>query len=501
MAMAGLAASAVANSAYLRPNEDVAASSGWSAVGASNAWETLDDAVIESETPNNGDYISDPTYEGARRVSLQSAGIAGVTSLTSTAWFFTPTTEAVQMIVREGQSPEHAIASGSFSGSGWHSIAVPMANEQSKIDNLQLEFRPVAQHGTPGPHKVSAAFLKLSYTPSSPKLYWGADMDGEVAKMERDSLGNPLPIRTDAPWTKETWDLFEQHAGKPVSIVHFGQPAPWSQNFARTPLELTTARGAIPMISMGSVGATLGELQEGGAKEAALAKWSKEAAEYKQPFFFRWDWEMNLVSAENFPWVAEARHNPAAFVHAWENFHRIADREGATNITWVWCPNVSFLGSTSLKSLYPGNSNVDWTCMDGYNFGTLPDGNGWTSFRNLFSSTYSELTSSEFEGHEKPIMIGETASTESGGSKPEWIAEGLGTSLPTNFPKIKALVWFNWNITENGFEHDWPIESPVTTPSGPSPSTAAFANAISSPYYAANTFGSLTPLTRIQPLP
>ncbi|HET9592977.1 MAG TPA: hypothetical protein VFP17_08675, partial [Solirubrobacterales bacterium] len=79
-------------------------------------------------------------------------------------------------------------------------------------------------------------------------------------------------------------------------------------------------------------------------------------------------------------------------------------------------------------------------------------------------------------------------------SKPEWVANGLGTALYTSFPRVKAVVWFNWNITENGTEWDWPIESSSAT-------TAAFSNAISSPYYASNSFGSLTPLTRIQPLP
>ncbi|HET7455519.1 MAG TPA: glycosyl hydrolase [Solirubrobacterales bacterium] len=421
--------------------------------------------------------------------------IAGASAITMQAWFYSETANSVILEVLRTPT-SGTVASGTFATAGWHSLPLP-AITQSELDNLVLRFRTTTGHS----HIVQASFVKVSYTPSPAKVYWGADMDGEVANLERDSLGNPLPVRLDAPWTQETWDLFEQHAGKPVSIVHFGQPAPWNQSFAASPLELTSARGAIPMISMGSIGATLSELEEGGVKESALAKWAQEVAKYQKPFFLRWDWEMNLPSSTSLLWVNEAHSNPAAFVRAWRNFHRIAEREGASNITWVWCPNVSFLGSTSLKSLYPGNSYVDWTCMDGYNFGTMPGGSGWKSFSNVFSSTYAELTSSDFDGRAKPIMVGETASTEQGGSKPDWIAQALGTSMPDSFPKIKALVWFNWNITENGFEHDWPIESPVTTPSGPSPSAAAFANAISSPYYAGNTFGSLAPLTRIQPLP
>jgi hypothetical protein len=56
------------------------------------------------------------------------------------------------------------------------------------------------------------------------------------------------------------------------------------------------------------------------------------------------------------------------------------------------------------------------------------------------------------------------------------------------------MAWFNWNIFESGGRLDWPIES-----SGAA--RESFANAISSPYYAANTFGNLEPLTPVQPLP
>jgi hypothetical protein len=321
-------------------------------------------------------------------------------------------------------------------------------------------------------------------------------MDGEVAKLEKDEEGKPLPVRGDAPWDSETWEIFEKHTGKPVSVVHFGQPAPWSQKFAPGPLELASESGAIPLISMSSEEALLSEFKKGGAREASLREWAKAVKEYGKPFFLRWDWEMNLDGPPfAFPWAEQAHKSPDQFKVAWKYFHNIAEEEGATNITWVWCPNVSYPGSTSLESLYPGNAYVDWTCMDGYNRGTkTAESGGWTTFYNVFSSTYTELTSEKFTGSSKPIMIGETASTESGGSKPEWIADALGTYLPTNFPNIKAVTWFNWNITESGTEWDWPIESSAA-------STTSFANAISSPYYAENTFKELEPLTRIQPLP
>ena len=45
--------------------------------------------------------------------------------------------------------------------------------------------------------------------------------------------------------------------------------------------------------------------------------------------------------------------------------------------------------AADLASLYPGDEYVDWTGLDGYNWGTNPaKPDGWTSFDQLFSSTY-----------------------------------------------------------------------------------------------------------------
>jgi len=75
------------------------------------------------------------------------------------------------------------------------------------------------------------------------------------------------------------------------------------------------------------------------------------------------------------------------------------------------------------------------------------------------------------------------------------VADALGTTLPRAFPKIRAVLWFNWNIVDgDGVEWDWPIESSLGT-------TRTFANAISSPYYGLAPAETLVPLKPIQPLP
>jgi hypothetical protein len=362
-----------------------------------------------------------------------------------------------------------------------------LSGSQTQIDALSFEFN--SGTGTTA-RKVDAAFLRLTLEPSAPKVYWGARIDGDVKLLK----SPPESPAGDAPWDEATWNEFEEHtAGKPVSIVHFGQPAPWEQEFDPSPLELTSARGAIPLLSMSSEDIPLGDIAKvGGPYEADLRDWAEQVAEYEKPFFLRWNWEMNGTW---FKWGARAEENPDLFKVAWRRFHTIAEEEGATNITWVWCPNTTFEGSTSLADLWPGSGYVDWTCMDGYNSTEGPNDPIWRSFSKVFTSTYNEILGLS-GASSLPMMIAETASAETGGSKSKWIAQALGNELPTSFPKIKAVVWFNWNILpeESSTRKEWPIETSASA-------RESFANTIGSPFYASNTFGSLTPLAPIGPLP
>jgi hypothetical protein len=473
----GTASAAVS---YLRPDTDFNRS-GWTLVGASTAWAALDDQVSEAETPTAADYLT--TNKAAEaEVGLGTVSLAGSSALSATAWFYSPT--ASQVVFRVLAGPGGAkLAEKTFAHAGWNSMPVPLPATiaQSELDRLVLRLNAT----TTAVLQVRAAFLKLSYTGSRPRVYWGSWIDGDVYTAAGESPWG------DAPWARNTWNRFQSNARRLAGILHFGQPAPWNQRFDKVPLDLSRERSAIPLMDMDADGVTLSTLNSG-AKDASIAQWAKEAAEYKKPFFLRWQWEMNLPTGQL---GSEAKANPELFKAVWRRFHNIAVKAGATNITWVWCPNVSFPGSTPLASLYPGNAYVDWTCMDGYNHGTKTPNWGWVSFASLFSPTYAQLTSAGFEGRDKPIMIGETGSTEVGGSKANWIADALGTTLPRAFPKIRAVVWFNWNIVHpDGVRWDWPIESSLAA-------TRSFANAIYSSYYGLAPPETLVPLKPIQPLP
>jgi len=68
--------------------------------------------------------------------------------------------------------------------------------------------------------------------------------------------------------------------------------------------------------------------------------------------------------------------------------------QGATNVKWVWSPNVRYGAELPLANLYPGSAYVDWLGLDGYNWGLDPHlpRPAWQSFEEIFGATYREVT-------------------------------------------------------------------------------------------------------------
>jgi hypothetical protein len=310
-------------------------------------------------------------------------------------------------------------------------------------------------------------------------IYWGAYIEGRqtYSYLYGGSWGN-------APWVAATWNRFEGNAGKRVSIVHYGQPSPWEQPFAALPANLVSDRGAIPAIDVATGDVPLRAIADG-RYDASIAAWARAARAWRHPFFLLLDVEMNGTWEPYSPGVNG--NTPADFVAMWRHLHEIFDRAGASNVTWVWCPNVDPRHQfTPYEQLYPGDRYVDWTGLDGY------DLDGASSFAWLFGSSYSDLLRL---APTKPIMISQVAAEDVGGSKAPWITDALSGQLPGHFPQVKALLWFNWRIYEQDRWFDWEIES--------SPEArAAFAQAVSSSYYVpGGAIPALSPLSRVVPPP
>ena len=350
------------------------------------------------------------------------------------------------------------------------------------------------------------ALLSLSVLNTSTPLddnepiYWGALISGSTY-----NLGS-------APQDMRSVAAFEAHTGKRVSIIHFGQV--WYSNgtplgFPTTSFDNVRYHGSIPLFSWSSrddhhlsIDPNFrSSVVTSGIYDSYIHQFANDAKAWGHPFFLRFDWEMN---GWWYPW-AEGKlgtgtaiyngNTPGDYVAMWKHVHDIFTQVGATNVTWVWCinemTNTTVGQHPPMSQIYPGDDYVDWTGMDNYNrydswqsFNAVITGSGTNWILNTYQSLLAIAAS-------KPIMLAEFGSKEDatdGQRKADWLTDALTVQLPSNFPKIKAAVYFNWDTTTDPTNPD----SSIVIESSAAAQTA-FANGIASSYYTANTFIFLPP--------
>lgn len=247
----------------------------------------------------------------------------------------------------------------------------------------------------------------------------------------------------------------ETTLGRKVAITHtFFQ---WTLDFAPT-VRTDLAGGRVPLITWeawtNGVGTPLDDIISG-VHDTLIRTRAQASAAVGQKFFLRWGHEMN---GNWYPWTGFSNGASTAasakYIAAYRHIHDVFTAAGATNVIWVFCPNVDSVPTAAWNdwiNYYPGDAYVDWMGVDGYNWGTSQVGSTWQAFPDIAGRIYAGLAAKG-----KPVMIPETASTELGGDKAAWIASIL-PALKTSFPAIKALVWFH--MTK---ETDWRVDSSVT---------------------------------------
>jgi beta-mannanase len=147
----------------------------------------------------------------------------------------------------------------------------------------------------------------------------------------------------------------------------------------------------------------------------------------------------------------------------------------------VWCPNAYPSGSglsTTVAQSYPGDAYVDWTALDGYR----KTGDSQT-FSQEFATYYDYITKTI--APTKPIMIAEVGTVEqtTGGlTKAQWI-DDMFASIPTRFPKLAALVWFDEDNLD-GDDANYALNSSAAA-------SQAWRNGIASSAYKGNVFGAI----------
>jgi hypothetical protein len=237
-----------------------------------------------------------------------------------------------------------------------------------------------------------------------------------------------------------------------------------SPSFTPATLERVGGMGAEPMITVEPWGWKShwggGDMRSyslaqiaGGRWDGKLKSLAKIVRGYGRPVYLRFAQEMN---GWWYPWAQSVNGNrPGDFVHAWRHVRGVFRAVGATNVQWIWAANAltfSSKGTSDLRSLYPGDSDVDLVGFSGYGHGS--------SATQTFDPTVKALRAVTH----KKIIICETAAD--GGSKTKWI-NSFGAYL-RGHPEIYGFVWFNTSPS-NGATGDYRFDD---TPRN----TAAFRN-------------------------
>jgi hypothetical protein len=187
-----------------------------------------------------------------------------------------------------------------------------------------------------------------------------------------------------------------------------------------------------------------------GGHDVGLIRWATGLRDLGFAVVLRFAHEMN---GDWYPWAVGVNGNTSGdYVAAWRHVHKLFRSVGASNVQFLWSPNVPVANQTSdLAAAYPGADAVDILGLDGYNWGE-GDGHTWVEPAALFDAGLGQLRA--LPGTQ-PILISETASAEgaaAGQSKAEWIARLM--SHCSSQERVMGFIWFDANK-----ERDWRISS------------------------------------------
>ena len=201
----------------------------------------------------------------------------------------------------------------------------------------------------------------------------------------------------------------EQAMGRPydLRLTYYE----WTDPFPDAGEQSIAANGSIPLMAWylpGRNAKSKGSLSDitSGADDAWITRQAEAIKAFDHPVFLRLGPEMNG------DWYGYSGH-PAAFIAAWRHVHNLFARAGATNVTWVWCPNISPGG---WDEYYPGSAYVDVVGVDGFSNVDFT----WRTFEGEFDGFFRHMAA--FTG--KPQMVVETATNSKEGAP----TEGVGSA-------------------------------------------------------------------------
>ncbi|HEY5833161.1 glycoside hydrolase family 26 protein [Streptomyces sp.] len=230
-------------------------------------------------------------------------------------------------------------------------------------------------------------------------------------------------------------------AGRHPRILEYYQG--WDEPFSAANAELSYQQGALPLVTWEPFGDSRDRNQPRyalkriatGSYDAYVIRFARQVKATGQPIVLRLAHEMN---GDWYPWSERNSGNrPGDYVKAWRHVHDLFQAVGATEVIWVWSPNVPRgTGGTALRPLYPGDDYVDWIGLDGYGFGER-------TATEVLQPALDTIT--RFTG--KPILLTETGSSP-GPHQAGWTADLFRWIKRT--PNVIGFIWFQHSEDEGG---------------------------------------------------
>jgi len=179
----------------------------------------------------------------------------------------------------------------------------------------------------------------------------------------------------------------------------------------------------------------------------------------RRPILLRFRWEMDRPNLRATMWSAED------FVAAWRHVRRVFAQERVRNVSWVWCPTADGFARGEAPDFYPGDAEVDWTCVDVY------AGNDFRSLGDLLGPFLAWASA-----RPKPIVIGEFGVARAWGSaqRAAWLRDAART-VKAN-PQVKAVSYFESDPEGNGVTQQFRL-------SDDAPAFRAFVEFSRDPYF------------------
>jgi hypothetical protein len=196
-----------------------------------------------------------------------------------------------------------------------------------------------------------------------------------------------------------------------------------------------------------------------GERDDLIREQADAVRDLHRPVLLRMRWEMDRPNLRATMWSGPD------YIAAWKYVRAIFRQEHADNVSWVWCPTAEGFQRGDAEQFYPGDDQVDWTCVDVY---------AGTQFQPI-----GELMRPFLQWaaqHPKPIIIGEFGVAKAWGSaeRAAWIKNAERTFKAN--PQIKAVAYFESNPDGNGPTKQFQL-------SGDPPAFKAFHALVKDPYF------------------